>query len=63
MDSITLVVGSPRVFGLRGDSTLYVQVRQTSTMLINDQRILFMCQVDNFAIASPDAKTADILWT
>jgi hypothetical protein len=35
MDSITRVVRSPRVFCLRSNSTLYVQVRQTSTTLID----------------------------
>ncbi len=28
---------------------------------INRQRVLFMQQVDDFAIAEPDAKTSDIL--
>jgi hypothetical protein len=35
MDSITRVVGSPQVFGLRSNSLLYVQVKQTSTSLID----------------------------
>ena len=35
MDSITRVVGSPRVFGLRNDSRSYVQVRKTSSTLID----------------------------
>ena len=29
--------------------------------IINGQRVLFMQQVDDFAIAAPDAKTSDIL--
>ena len=29
--------------------------------IINGQRVLFMQQVDDFAIATPDAKTSDIL--
>jgi hypothetical protein len=28
--------------------------------IINGQRVLFMRQVDDFAIAAPDAKTSDI---
>jgi len=35
MDSITRVAGSPRVFGLRKDSRSYVQVRKTSSSLID----------------------------
>ena len=35
MDSITRVVGSPRVFGLKNDSSSYVQVRRTSTSLVD----------------------------
>ena len=35
MDSITRVVGSPQVFGLRDDSRSYVQVRKTSSSLID----------------------------
>jgi len=34
MDSITRVIGSPRVFGLREDSQSYVQVWKTSSSLI-----------------------------
>ena len=35
MDSVTRVVGSPRVFGLKQDSSSYVQVRRTSTSLMD----------------------------
>jgi hypothetical protein len=35
MDSITWVVGSPQVFGLRSNSLLYVQVKRASTLLID----------------------------
>ena len=35
MDSITRVVGSPQVFGLRDDSRSYVLVQKTSSTLIN----------------------------
>ncbi len=35
MDSITRVVGSPEVFGLRDVSRSYVQVRKTSSSLID----------------------------
>lgn len=35
MDSATRVVGSPRVFGLNHDSSSYIQVRHTSTSLMD----------------------------
>jgi hypothetical protein len=35
MDSITQVVGSPRVFGLRSNGSLYVQVKRTACSLID----------------------------
>jgi hypothetical protein len=35
MDSITRVVGSPRVFGLQDDSWSYILVRKTSSALID----------------------------
>ena len=35
MDSVTRVIGSPRVFGLRQDSSSYVRVRKTSTSLLD----------------------------
>jgi hypothetical protein len=35
MDSITRVVGSPRVFGLRSDGSSYVQVKRTARSLID----------------------------
>jgi len=35
MDSVTRVIGSPRVFGLRHDSSSYVRVRRTSTSLLD----------------------------
>ena len=35
MDSVTRVIGSPRVFGLRHDSKSYVRVRKTSTSLLD----------------------------
>ncbi len=35
MDSVTRIVGSPRVFGLKQDSSSYVQVRRTSTSLMD----------------------------
>jgi len=35
MDSVTRVIGSPRVFGLRHDSSSYVRVRKTSTSLLD----------------------------
>jgi hypothetical protein len=35
MDSVTRVVGSPRVFDLRTNSSLYAQVKQTSATLID----------------------------
>ena len=35
MDSVTRVVGSPRVFGLRTDCSSYAQVKRTSATLID----------------------------
>ena len=35
MDSVTRVIGSPRIFGLRHDSSSYVRVRKTSTSLLD----------------------------
>jgi len=35
MDSVTRVIGSPRVFGLRHDSSSYVRVRKTFTSLLD----------------------------
>jgi len=35
MDSVTHVIGSPRVFGLQHDSSSYVRVRKTSTSLLD----------------------------
>jgi hypothetical protein len=29
--------------------------------IINGNRVIFMCQVDDFAIGAPDAHTADVL--
>ena len=37
MDSVTRVVGSPRVFGLREDNCSYVQVRKASSSLIYER--------------------------
>ena len=36
MDSVTRLVGSPRVFGLQTNSSLYAQVKRTSETLIDD---------------------------
>jgi hypothetical protein len=35
MDSITRVVGLPRVFGLRSDGSSYVQVKRTARSLMD----------------------------
>ncbi len=60
---------SPRLWEKHADSILR-EIGLTPTVhepclyssTINGQRVLFMRQVDDFTIASPDAKTADILF-
>ena len=42
MDSVTRVVGSPRVFGLQDDSTSYVEVPKTSSSLIDGGASIFL---------------------